>query len=89
MRTDHSVLISLLSFKNLKRQTARWVQRLQEKYFTSQYRQGRKHTNADAICRRPCPEELRRCRLLEPCRPNEGAAGRRGADTVAAIAFGR
>jgi hypothetical protein len=30
LRTDHSALTWLMSFKNLEVQTARWIQRLQE-----------------------------------------------------------
>jgi hypothetical protein len=39
-----------------------WVQRLQEYHFTSDHCQGRKHTNADALSRRPCQEEFPHCR---------------------------
>jgi hypothetical protein len=42
LRTDHSALTWLMSFKNLEGQTARWIQRLQEYNFTSVHRQGRK-----------------------------------------------
>jgi hypothetical protein len=56
LRTDHSALTWLMSFKNLEGQTARWIQRLQEYNFTSEHRQGRKHNNADALSRRPCQE---------------------------------
>jgi hypothetical protein len=44
LRTDHSALTWLLSFKNLQEQTARWVQCLQEYNFTSEHRQGRRGT---------------------------------------------
>jgi hypothetical protein len=65
LRTDNSALTWLLNFKNLEGQTARWVQRLQEYYFTSEHRQGVKHTNADALLRRPCTEECTHCRKVE------------------------
>ena len=65
LRTDHSALTWLLNFKNLEGQTARWVQRLQEYHFTSEHRQGVKHTNADALSRRPCTEECTHCRKVE------------------------
>ena len=65
LRTDHSALTWLLSFRNLEGQTARWVQRLQEYHFTSEHRQGIRHTNADARSRRPCPEECSHCRKVE------------------------
>jgi hypothetical protein len=45
-------------------QTDGWVQRLQE-YFTSEHRQGIRHTNADALSRRPCPEDCAHCRKVE------------------------
>jgi hypothetical protein len=57
LRTDHCALTWLLTSKNLEGQTARWVQRLREYNFTSKHRQGRKHTNADALSRRPSPEQ--------------------------------
>jgi hypothetical protein len=65
LRKDHSALTWLLSFKNLEGQTARWVQRLQEYNFTSEHRQGRKHTNEDALSRRPCAEECTHCQKVE------------------------
>jgi hypothetical protein len=49
LRTDHSALTWLMSFKNLEGQNARWIQRLQEYNFNSEHRQGRKHNNADAL----------------------------------------
>ena len=47
MRTDHSALTWLLSFRNLEGQTARCIKRLQEYGFTSEHRQSIRHTNAD------------------------------------------
>jgi hypothetical protein len=65
LRTDHSALMWLLSFRNLEGQTARWVQRLQEYNFTSEHRQGTRHTNADDLSSRPCPEECLHCQKIE------------------------
>jgi hypothetical protein len=65
LRTDHSALTWLLSFRNLELQTARRVQRLQEYNFTSEHRQGTRNTNADARSRRPCPEEFLHCQKIE------------------------
>jgi hypothetical protein len=65
LRTDHSALTWLISFKNLEGQTARWIQRLQEYNFTSEHRQGRKHNNADALSRRPCQKEFSHCHKVE------------------------
>jgi hypothetical protein len=42
-----------MNLKNLEGQTTRWIQRVQEYNFTSEYRQGRKHNNADALSQRP------------------------------------
>jgi hypothetical protein len=44
MRTDHYVLTWLISFKNIERQIARRIQRLQEYNFTSEHRQGENTT---------------------------------------------
>jgi hypothetical protein len=49
MRTDHSALTWLMSFRNLKGKAARWIQRLQEYNFTFEQRQGRKHKNAGTL----------------------------------------
>jgi hypothetical protein len=38
-----------MSFKNLKGQTARWIQHLQENNFTFKHHQGQKYNNADAL----------------------------------------
>jgi len=65
LRTDHSVLTWLLSFRDLEGQTARWLQRVQEYNFTSKHRQGIRHTNADALSRRPCFEECSHCKMVE------------------------
>jgi hypothetical protein len=54
-----------MSFKNLEGQTARWIQRLQEYNFTSDHRQGRKHSNADALSQRPCQENCSHCHKVE------------------------
>jgi hypothetical protein len=55
----------LLSLKNLEGQTARWVRRLQEYHFSSEHRQGVRHTNADALSRRPCLKECLHCEKIE------------------------
>jgi hypothetical protein len=44
-----TLLIWLMSFKNLEGQTTSWIQRLQEYNFTSEHRQGPKHNNADGL----------------------------------------
>jgi len=65
LRTDHSALTWLLSFRNLEGQTARCVQRMQGYNFTSEHNQGTRHTNADALSRRPCPEGCSHCQKVE------------------------
>jgi hypothetical protein len=47
LRTDHSTLTRLMSFKNFEEQTARWIQRLQESKFTSEHHKCRQHNNVD------------------------------------------
>ncbi|GFX62377.1 retrovirus-related Pol polyprotein from transposon 297 [Trichonephila clavipes] len=42
-------------------QVARWIQRLNEYYFDIRHRKGSSHGNADALSRRPCPEDCRHC----------------------------
>ena len=46
--TDHVALI------NFHYNEARWLQELQQYDFKVEHRQGLKHTNADALSRRPC-----------------------------------
>jgi hypothetical protein len=65
LRTDHTALTWLMSFKNLEGQTARWMQRLQEYNFISEHRQGRKHNNADALSQRPSQEGCSHCQKVE------------------------
>jgi hypothetical protein len=65
LRTDHSALTWLMSFKNLEGQTAPWIQRLQEYTFTSEHPQGRKHKNTYALSRRPCREDFTHCHNIE------------------------
>ncbi|PNF33868.1 hypothetical protein B7P43_G07231 [Cryptotermes secundus] len=54
-----------MSFRKLEGQTARWIQRVQEYNFTSAHCQGRKHSNADALSRRPCQEKCAHCHKVE------------------------
>jgi hypothetical protein len=65
LRTDNYALTCLMSLRNLEAKTARWVQRLQEYNFTSEHRQGIRHTIIDALSRRPCSEERSHCRKVE------------------------
>uniref|UniRef100_A0A3Q3NHK6 Gypsy retrotransposon integrase-like protein 1 n=1 Tax=Mastacembelus armatus TaxID=205130 RepID=A0A3Q3NHK6_9TELE len=66
LRTDHASLTWLLNFRQPEGQVARWLEILQEYDFEIQHRPGRRHTNADALSRRPClTEECRYCGRLE------------------------
>ena len=53
VRTDHSSLRWLRSFKEPEGQVARWLERLKEYDFEVQHRPGKQHSNADSLSRRP------------------------------------
>lgn len=65
LRTDHAALKWLLQFKNPEGQVARWIELLQEFDFVTEHRSGRAHGNADALSRRPCPEDCKHCNRQE------------------------
>lgn len=69
LRTDHSSLAWLQSFKEPEGQLARWMERLQEYNFTIVHRQGSQHRNADALSRRPNHQEYQ---PQTPIHPNTG-----------------
>jgi len=54
VRTDHSALQWLRSFKEPEGQVARWLEVLQAYEFSVVHRKGILHSNADALSRRPC-----------------------------------
>ena len=54
VRTDHSALQWLMSFREPEGQVARWLEELQAYVFTVVHRAGAQHSNADALSRRPC-----------------------------------
>ena len=56
VRTDHGALRWLMTFKNLKRQLARWLKIISQYRLTLQQRAGRVHMNADGLSRRPCTQ---------------------------------
>ena len=64
VRSDHGALQWLLNFKNPEGQLARWIELLDTYDFTIQHRPGHKHTNADALSRRPC-RDCKHCERLE------------------------
>ena len=53
LRTDHSSLKWLHSFKEPEGQVARWLECLQEFNFDVQHRKGKLHSNADSLSRYP------------------------------------
>ncbi|KAK7919250.1 hypothetical protein WMY93_010534 [Mugilogobius chulae] len=62
IRTDHSALQWLMSFKEPEGQIARWLEELAPYDFKVEYRAGGRHANADAMSRRPCdPDNCRYC----------------------------
>ena len=65
LRTDHAALKWLLQFKNPEGQVARWIERLQEYDFNIEHRAGIRHGNADALSRRPCPDDCGHCKRAE------------------------
>ncbi|KAL1272916.1 hypothetical protein QQF64_028778 [Cirrhinus molitorella] len=54
VRTDHSALQWLMSFKEPEGQLARWIEELQTYNMRVVHRAGSGHQNADALSRRPC-----------------------------------
>ena len=59
IRTDHNSLAWLMRFRGIQGQLARWIEELSQFDMRILHRQGRKHSNADALSRIPD--------LLEPC----------------------
>lgn len=53
LRTDHSSLRWLHSFKNIEGQAARWLEQLSNFDYTIVHRAGKDHQNADGLSRRP------------------------------------
>ena len=54
LRTDHSALRWILSFKEPENQTARWLEILSRYEFIIIHRPGKKHINADVLSRTSC-----------------------------------
>ncbi|KAJ8037598.1 hypothetical protein HOLleu_18448 [Holothuria leucospilota] len=53
IRTDHSALRWLMSFKEPTDQTARWIEILSQFNFDIEHRAGKRHSNADSLSRLP------------------------------------
>ncbi|KRY03530.1 Retrovirus-related Pol polyprotein from transposon, partial [Trichinella patagoniensis] len=56
VRTDHSCLRWLTTFKEPEGQVARWLESLAELDFEVEHRAGRLHGNADALSRTSCAQ---------------------------------
>ena len=90
IRTDrhHSALQWLMTFKEPEGQVARWLEELQEYDFKIEHRPGARHSNADALSRRPCATvgcrycERRDARELERRAEGEECAAVRSIEEV-------
>jgi len=58
LRTDHGSLRWLFAFKDPEGQLTRWMESLSQYDFQIQRRPGTKHTNADALSRKPSENQL-------------------------------
>jgi hypothetical protein len=67
LRTDHSALTWLMSFKNLNGQTARLIHHLQEYIFPSDHRQGQRHNDSNAL-----PDDHAKKSVLSATKPRGG-----------------
>jgi predicted aspartyl protease len=65
VRSDHSSLSWIKSFKNPEQQMARWMEVISQYDINIQHRPGSKSMNADALSRRPCPEGCTYCSRRE------------------------
>ena len=61
VRSDHSALQWLQNLRDPEGQLARWLARLGQYDYEVVHRSGERHTNADALSRRPCPDDCRYC----------------------------
>ena len=61
IRTDHSSLRWIMSFREPTDQMARWIERLSQFDFVIEHREGRKHGNADALSRIACDPDTCDC----------------------------
>jgi len=68
LRTDHRALVWLQNFKDAEGMLARWLATLSEYNFKIEYREGKKHGNADGCSRIP----IRRCKRQDCPDPGHG-----------------
>ena len=64
VRTDHSALTWLKSFRRVEGQLARWMETLQNYQLDIEYRPGKVHNNADSLSRKNCGKAC-------PCKEDE------------------
>jgi hypothetical protein len=65
IRTDHQALQWIRRLKQVDGVIGRWLLELQNFTLQLEYRPGRYHGNADALSRRPCPQECIHCSKME------------------------
>ena len=65
IRSDHASLQWLQNLKDPEGQLARWLARLGQYSYRIVHRPGERHTNADAMSRRPCPGDCAHCMRRE------------------------
>ena len=65
VRTDNAAVSWMKSLRAPTGQTARWLERVQPYNLIVQHRQGRSHTNADALSRKPCASCIRQQTIEE------------------------
>ena len=69
VRTDHAPLRSILATKDPEGQLARWISFLSTLKFNIEYREGKRHNNADALSRRPCDDRCKWCQVWKKKEP--------------------
>ena len=62
IRTDHAPFRSVLNVKETEAQLGRWIEFLSPFEYEVEYRKGQRHSNADAMSRRPCSEGCKWCK---------------------------
>lgn len=65
VRTDHGSLQWLKNFKDPADQVARWLEKISVFDWSIQHRPGVKHSNADALSRRPCTGDCKQCTKIK------------------------